>query len=95
MRVLLDEDTPVQLVAPLSRVLIGHRIDGVHELGWSGKKDPQVLRDAGQTSQYHQAEGQGPLHTLLHRFLLKFNYPSASPDVDWLGSHKVSGAAMT
>jgi len=48
MRILLDEDTPAQLVAPLHRVLAGHHIDLAQTLGWSGKKDPQVLRDAGQ-----------------------------------------------
>jgi hypothetical protein len=48
MRILLDEDTPAQLVAPLHRVLAGHRIDQVQALGWTGKKDPQVLRDAGR-----------------------------------------------
>jgi hypothetical protein len=48
MRILLDEDTPAQLVAPLHRVLVWHRIDQVQTLGWNGKKDPQVLRDAGR-----------------------------------------------
>ncbi len=45
MRVLLDEDTPAQLIVPLSHVLVGHEIKGIHEIGWSGKKDPDVLRD--------------------------------------------------
>jgi hypothetical protein len=46
MRVLLDEDTPAQLIAPLVHVLVGHEIKGIHEIGWGGKKDPDVLRDA-------------------------------------------------
>lgn len=45
MRVLVDEDTPVQVLEPLRRVLLGHDVSGVHEVSWSGKKDPQVLRD--------------------------------------------------
>jgi predicted nuclease of predicted toxin-antitoxin system len=48
MRILLDEDTPAQLADPLRRVLVGHDIDEIRAIGWSGKKDPQVLRDAGR-----------------------------------------------
>jgi len=39
MRLLLDEDVPVQLVEPLRRMLPGHRVDHTAELGWKGKKD--------------------------------------------------------
>ncbi len=45
MRILLDEDTPIQILEPLRHVLRTHEIYGIHEIGWSGKKDPQVLRD--------------------------------------------------
>jgi hypothetical protein len=45
MRILLDEDTPVQILGPLRHVLRRHEVHGIHEIGWSGKKDPQVLRD--------------------------------------------------
>jgi hypothetical protein len=45
MRILLDEDPPGQIVEPLRQVLRRHEIRGIHEIGWSGKKDPQVLRD--------------------------------------------------
>lgn len=46
MRVLVDEDTAVQVLGPLRHVLIGHQVTHVSELEWKGKKDRQVLRDA-------------------------------------------------
>lgn len=47
MRILVDENTPVQLVQVLQRVLPRHhQVDHVHALGWSGKKDIPLLRDA-------------------------------------------------
>jgi hypothetical protein len=53
MHVLIDEDTPVQILEPLRHVLRGHQINGIHDIGWSGKKDPQVLRDIrGSTPRY-------------------------------------------
>ncbi|MGW1346521.1 DUF5615 family PIN-like protein [Kribbella sp. NPDC002412] len=48
MRILLDEDVPVQAVEPLRRVLKGHSVTTVHELGWLNKKDIPVLRDAAR-----------------------------------------------
>jgi hypothetical protein len=39
MKLLLDEDVPVQLVEPLRRLLREHRVDQVQDLGWKGKKD--------------------------------------------------------
>jgi hypothetical protein len=46
MRILLDADTPIQLLAVLRHILPTHRVDHVHELGWSSKKDIPLLRDA-------------------------------------------------
>jgi len=46
MRILIDEDTAVQLVGPLQHVLIGHQIKHIHDLSWKGKKDRNVLPDA-------------------------------------------------
>jgi hypothetical protein len=48
MRLLLDEDVPVQLVEPLRRMLPGHRVDHTAELGWKGKKDRFLLPDAAK-----------------------------------------------
>jgi predicted nuclease of predicted toxin-antitoxin system len=46
MRLLLDEDVPVQLLEPLRRFLPGHEIDHTEQLGWKGKQDRFLLPDA-------------------------------------------------
>lgn len=46
MRILLDEDTPVQLLDVLRHLMPRHRLDHIRGLGWSGKKDRAVLSDA-------------------------------------------------
>ncbi|MGH3772657.1 MAG: hypothetical protein ACRDRW_14900 [Pseudonocardiaceae bacterium] len=46
MKLLLDEDVPVQLVEPLRRLLREHQVDHVQDLGWKGKKDCFLLPDA-------------------------------------------------
>lgn len=46
MKLLLDEDVPVQLVEPLRRLLHEHHVDHVQDLGWKGKKDRFLLPDA-------------------------------------------------
>jgi PIN like domain len=46
MRLLLDEDVPVQLLEPLRHLLSGHQIDHTEQLGWKGKKDRFLLPDA-------------------------------------------------
>lgn len=48
MRILLDEDVPVQLLDALRHVLHGHGVEHVHGLGWTGKKDKNVLADASR-----------------------------------------------
>ena len=52
MRVLVDEDTAVQVVEPLRKVLAGHEVDHVYDRHWGGKKDRFVLRDADRAG-YH------------------------------------------
>jgi PIN like domain len=46
MRVLVDENTAVQLMQPLRHLLPMDVVHHVSERGWSGKKDRQLLRDA-------------------------------------------------
>lgn len=46
MRLLLDEDVPVQLLEPLRHLLREHVVDHVQYLGWKGKKDRFLLADA-------------------------------------------------
>jgi hypothetical protein len=45
MRVLVDEAMPVQVLAPL-RLNKGHSFDHVEELGWKGKADSSLFREA-------------------------------------------------
>jgi hypothetical protein len=46
MRILVDEDTAVQLTGPLRHVLPRHEVTHVSGISWKGKKDRQVLPDA-------------------------------------------------
>jgi hypothetical protein len=46
MRVLIDEDTAVQLREPLRQLLLGHHVDHVTTINWASKKDRNVLADA-------------------------------------------------
>lgn len=46
MRVLIDEDTAVQVIEPLRHLLIRHQVDHVSKIKWNGKKDRSVLPDA-------------------------------------------------
>ncbi|WP_221354437.1 hypothetical protein [Streptomyces beigongshangae] len=48
MHLLVDENTAVQLLAPLRYVLPQHQVDHVTEVKWSGKKDVQLLVDAAR-----------------------------------------------
>ena len=52
MWILIDEDTAVQLVEPLRRVLLGHEVKHIYDLSWGGKKDRNVLPDA-KAAGYH------------------------------------------
>lgn len=46
MRILLDEDVPVQVLEILRRVVKGHDVDHVEALHWKGKKDEFLVADA-------------------------------------------------
>jgi hypothetical protein len=52
MRVLVDEDTAVQLLEPLRHLLRRHTVDHVGMIKWKGKKDRSVLTDA-KNAGYH------------------------------------------
>ncbi|HEY2141813.1 MAG TPA: hypothetical protein VGG98_07120 [Solirubrobacteraceae bacterium] len=45
MRVLVDEGMPIQVIDPLC-LNKGHQFDHVNDLGWKGKKDVLLFRDA-------------------------------------------------
>lgn len=44
MRILLDENFP----ADFAKLLVGHEVLTVHSLGWSGIKNGELLRRAGE-----------------------------------------------
>jgi hypothetical protein len=46
VKILLDENVPIQTLDLLSRVLRGREIDHVDRIGWKGKKDSFLLPDA-------------------------------------------------
>jgi hypothetical protein len=48
VKLLLDEDVPLQLLEPLRHLLPGHEVDHVGKIGWKGKKDRNLLPDAAQ-----------------------------------------------
>jgi predicted nuclease of predicted toxin-antitoxin system len=65
MRLLIDEDTAVQLVEPLRHVLLGHEVAHISDLSWKGKKDLRVLPDARDAG----------FHVLITRDRAQFNDP--------------------
>ncbi|WP_173077969.1 hypothetical protein [Phytohabitans rumicis] len=45
MDILLDEQVPELVLAPLRSLLSGHRIDHVQKIGWKGKQDVNLIPD--------------------------------------------------
>ncbi|WP_329456509.1 hypothetical protein [Streptomyces sp. NBC_01497] len=48
MRILIDENVPVQVLEMLRRILPEHEIKHVSEIRWAGKKDLALLPDAAR-----------------------------------------------
>jgi hypothetical protein len=48
LRILLDEDVPQCLVDSLRSVLSEHEVTSLHDLGWEGKTDIALFRDAAK-----------------------------------------------
>ncbi|WP_416072215.1 DUF5615 family PIN-like protein [Streptomyces sp. ME18-1-4] len=48
MRILIDENVPVQMLEMLRRLLPGHEVRHVSEIKWTGKKDLPLLPDAAK-----------------------------------------------
>jgi hypothetical protein len=79
MRVLIDEDTAVQLVDPLRHVLVGHDVTHIAHLSWKGKKDRQVLPDA---------KGAG-FHVIITRDRAQLSDPAECDAIKKSGLHHV------
>ncbi|HSS68521.1 MAG TPA: hypothetical protein VLK34_08210 [Nocardioidaceae bacterium] len=52
MKLLLDEDVPKEVLAPIRHLVAPHQVDHVDDLRWKGKKDRFLLMDAGKRG-YH------------------------------------------
>jgi hypothetical protein len=48
MRLLLDEDVPLPLLRLMQTLLRGHEVEHVSTVGWRGKKDRPLYRDAAE-----------------------------------------------
>lgn len=46
MRLLLDEDVPEQVTDVLTHLLRGHSVHHIQQIGWKGKQDIPLFRDA-------------------------------------------------
>ena len=46
MKVLLDEDVPEPLILIVQHLLRGHQVDHVSKVGWKGKSDENLFKDA-------------------------------------------------
>jgi hypothetical protein len=79
MRVLIDEDTAVQLVDPLNCVLVGHDVTHIARLSWKGKKDRQVLPDA---------KGAG-FHVIITRDRAQLSDPAECDAIKKSGLHHI------
>jgi PIN like domain len=79
MRLLIDEDTAVQLVEPLRHVLLGHEVAHISDLSWKGKKDVRVLPDAKSAG----------YHVLITRDRAQFSDPRECDAIKKSGLHHV------
>ncbi|MQS09311.1 DUF5615 family PIN-like protein [Streptomyces alkaliphilus] len=48
MRILIDENVPVQVLEMLRRLLPGHEVFHISDIKWAGKKDLALLHDAAR-----------------------------------------------
>jgi hypothetical protein len=46
MKLLLDEDVPVPLIKLVRHILKGYVVDHINEIGWKGKSDVNLYKDA-------------------------------------------------
>jgi hypothetical protein len=92
MRVLIDEDTAVQLLEPLRCVLPRHRVDHITEIKWQGKKDRPVLADAKRarydvflTKDHNQLADPGECDAIRKSGLHHITYSQRRPGTAGLG----------
>ena len=79
MRLLLDEDVPVPLLALLQHLLRGHTVEHVSSRGWNGKKDRSLFHDA-----------TGHFDAILTNNIRQFNDPDECRAIQRSGLHHIS-----
>lgn len=101
MKVLLDEDVPLQLLGLLRDLLPSHEWDHINELGWKRKGDVSLMRDAGKrgyevlitknVGQLHEpAERRAATKAGLHHVI----YPDVANRTDRTGSARAIGSTI-
>ena len=79
MRLLLDEDVPLPLLALLRHLLRGHTVEHVKDYGWGGKKDRPLFADATKH-----------FDAVLTNNIRQFNDPDECRAIQRSGLHHIS-----
>ncbi|MGW6305783.1 DUF5615 family PIN-like protein [Streptomyces niveus] len=79
MRILIDENVPVQVLEMLRRLLPEHEIKHVSEIKWAGKKDLALLPDAARKG----------FDTFLTRDARQLEDPSETEAIKKSGMHHI------
>ncbi|WP_052847815.1 DUF5615 family PIN-like protein [Streptomyces avicenniae] len=79
MRLLIDENVPVQMVEILGRLLPGHEVCHVSGLKWAGKKDLALLPDAARKG----------FHAFLTKDDRQLEVPSETAAIKKSGMHHI------
>src|SRR5882724_4550649 len=91
MRILLDEDVPVQITEVLRHVLRGHFVTHLLDLGWAGKPDLGVFHDvtgkfdALVTNNYHQFKDPDETKAIKKSGVHHISYEQKVPGLIGLG----------
>lgn len=79
MRILIDENVPVQMLEMLRRLLPEHEVRHVSEIKWAGKKDLALLPDAARRG----------FHAFLTKDGRQLEIPSESAAIKKSGMHHI------
>jgi hypothetical protein len=80
MKLLLDEDVPQPLLRLLQHLLRGHEVEHVSSVGWKGKKDRPLYRDASERR----------YSVILTNDISQFNDPIECSAIQRSGLHHIS-----
>lgn len=79
MRILIDENVPVQMLEMLRRLLPDHEVRHVSEIRWAGKKDLALLPDAARKG----------FHVFLTKDGRQLEIPSEAAAIKKSGMHHI------